>query len=522
MTAPEPPDVRPETRITPEDPRDPLLVTRPYPEENQRHASRHGNASRRVMGPAVASFVAVAVVAVVAIGVVALASSGNPWTGPHQSPVAVALLNVRIVDGAVPIVVYTLAALAVAFLVARRPKRKQLIASAVWVLGGGLVAVLVLWFVAATDAFGVQLQPATEAWVIASFAAIGLALSALAGSGWRRRVGAVASIPLILLAGVIGVNADFGLDTTVGSLAGISTLKTLVFPVATPLPTATLRAGGALWANWQPPSTMPTRGRTGQVVIPPTLSGFKARPAGLYLPPAALVSNPPALPLVVMMMGQPGNPDPSATQAILDRFAARHHGLAPIVVVADQLGSPGVDPLCLNTARYGNVETYIESDVVTWARTHLHVLQDAAHTTVAGYSNGGECALHFGAKFPAVWGNVLDISGEKYPGATNPARTLATVFGGSTSAYQASWPLVTLAHGSYPDTTGIFTVGSNDVAYRKVAIEVVAAAKAAKWATTLFEVPNGGHLLSALKGGLQEGYKVLFPRLGLTGPGETP
>ncbi|MEP6842847.1 MAG: hypothetical protein ABJA11_04955 [Pseudolysinimonas sp.] len=40
--------------------------------------------------------------------------------------------------------------------------------------------------------------------------------------------------------------------------------------------------------------------------------------------------------------------------------------------------------------------------------------------------------------------------------------------------------------------------------------------------TTYFEVLNGGHVLGALNGGLDEGYKVLYPRLGLVAPEVAP
>ena len=113
---------------------------------------------------------------------------------------------------------------------------------------------------------------------------------------------------------------------------------------------------------------------------------------------------------------------------------------------------------------------------------------------------------------------MLDISGESYPGADRPARTLASVFGGNVTAYEATWPLGILATGSYPDTFGVFTVGSNDYQYRKEARAVSAAAKAAKWTTTYWEVVNGGHVLGALNGGLTEGYTLLYPRLGLAAP----
>lgn len=141
-------------------------------------------------------------------------------------------------------------------------------------------------------------------------------------------------------------------------------------------------------------------------MIPGTLSGFTARPAGIYLPPAALVDSPPALPLVVMMMGQPGDPDPRFAAESLNEFAAQNRGLAPIIIVADQLGNSLVDDLCLDTARFGNAETYINKDVVDWARSNLNVIGDARHWTVAGYSHGGQCAISFGAKYPEIWGNI--------------------------------------------------------------------------------------------------------------------
>ena len=441
-----------------------------------------------------------------------------------------AILRMNIVDSPFVGVVYTLGLGALLFLALRRATRRWIITGTAALLTGSVCAFLVLWFVNTTDQFGVGLGVGTTIWVYAVFSAICLAIANLWRSRPTRKVVASASIVLFLLVGTVGINADFGLDRTVADLVGVSTQKPLKLPVAadpTPAPTPTLLAGGALWANWKPPKDLPASGTTGTVVIPNTVSKFKSRPAGLYLPPAALVKNPPFLPLVVMLMGQPGNPDPSFQAPILNAYAARHNGLAPIVLVVDQLGSPAGDPLCLDTAIYGKPETFLTVDAVNWARANLHVLQDPAHWTVAGYSNGGECALSLGTKFPQIWGNVLDISGEQYPGSSRSAQTLATVFGGNKAAYDAVKPLNLLGAHHYPDTVGIFTVGiftvgSNDPRYMVQAKAVTAATQAAGWATTYFEVPNGGHVLGALNGGLQEGYKVLYPRLGLSDPATAP
>jgi enterochelin esterase-like enzyme len=435
-----------------------------------------------------------------------------------------AFLRMNIIDGPFVGVVYTLALGAVLFLALRRPTRRWIITGISALLAGSVLAFLTLWLVGATNAFGVDLSATTSLWVYLAFSAICLAIVNLWRSRWPRKVIASVGILLFAVVGTVGINADFGLDRTVADLVGISTEKPIHLPKSppTPTPTHTPLAGGALWANWVPPKDQPTTGTIGSVTIPNTRSGFASRPAGLYLPPAALVKNPPPLPLVIMLMGQPGNPDPSFQKPVLDAYAARHNGLAPIVLVADQLGNPAVDPLCLDTVKYGKAETFLVDDVVSWARANLHVLQDAAHWTIAGYSNGGQCALSLGAKHPEIWGNVLDISGEEYPGSDKPNQTLANAFEGNRAAYDAAKPLTVLAAHHYTDTVGIFTVGSNDGSYVTQAKRVDAAAKAAGWTTTYFEVPKGGHALGALNGGLQEGYRVLYPRLGLSNPASAP
>ena len=429
-----------------------------------------------------------------------------------------ALLNLNIIDGPVVGVVYTLGLGALLFLLVRRLTVRWLITVVAALLAGSIGALVTLWISSATDAFGVALSATTSAWVYIVFAAVCLAIASLWRSSILRTVTAAVSIVLFIAVGTVAINADFGLDRTVADLAGVSTATVTRLPQVAPA-TVPITPSGPLFASWKPPASMPLVGSVSSVVIPNTVSGFTSRPAGLYLPPAALVKDPPALPLVVMMMGQPGNPDPSFQQQVLDGIAARHSGLAPIVLVVDQLGSISVDPLCIDSARFGNANTFLVKDAVAFARTHLHVLQDAAHWTIAGYSNGGECALSLGAAHPEIWGNVLDISGEEYAGSDAHAKTLASMFAGNVAEYNATKPLGILAAHHYADTVGIFTVGSNDRAYRTQAIAVTAAAKAAGWATTYFEVPNGGHVAKALMGGLAEGYTVLFPRLGLSAHG---
>jgi len=273
--------------------------------------------------------------------------------------------------------------------------------------------------------------------------------------------------------------------------------------------------GSAVWKTWTPPQDLPADGAIGTVTIPATASGFIARDAEVYLPPAALVAHPPALPFVLMMMGQPGDPDAGPIAEVLTAFAATHHGLAPIVVVADQLGDPDVDSLCLDTASYGNVQTYIEQDVADWARSHLNILTDRQHWTVAGFSNGGQCAISLAARFPAVWGNVISASGTAFAGVESESDVLADVFDGDQTAYDASKPETVMAETPYPDTAAVFTVGADDDFIGPGIRDLSEKAGAAGMMTTMYEVPGEGHTVEALTQGLATAFDTLAPRLGL-------
>jgi enterochelin esterase-like enzyme len=421
-------------------------------------------------------------------------------------------------------VALVLSGIVVVLLLARRQPRWVIVAPAA-AAAGAVAGLVTLWIVEKpVDMFGSPLDWGTRGWVVACFAAIGLAVANARRSTSRRKVGAALGSLVFLVTTALGINAVYGLDPTLGSMMGIATDEPLVLPAparpiaaASPSATpATIDPSLPLWRTWTPPTGMPAKGTVGTAVIAGTVSRFTARHAGIYLPPAAQVPNPPALPLVVLLMGQPGNPDPQYIAAVLDRYAAAHEGLAPIVVVADQLGDPSVDTLCLDTPRYGNVETYVNTDVVTWARTHLNILPGRDSWTIAGYSHGGQCAISFAAKHPDLWGNVLDISGEEYPGAEHAPTTLKEIFGGKQAAYDAQKPTVILSGHSYPDTTAIFTVSTDDPTFMPGVKRVLAAAAAAGMHVSYHEILNGGHVVGALNGGLEDGFAVLYPRLGLS------
>lgn len=424
------------------------------------------------------------------------------------------ILNTVIVEGPLIATFFVLSAATLVYLLARRPTPRSLLVSA-GAIGIGITAALLIWFfvVRVYNVFGVGLGLGTYLWLAAVCVGICLALSNLWDSTRRRKSIAVASVALFLATGVLGINANFGMHRTLGALLEINTAQAIT--LAHPGSAANGAPVVPLSQTWTPPVGMPATGQTGTQVIPNTISGFASRPAGIYLPPAALVDNPPALPLVVLLMGQPGDPDPQYIAATLDRDAAANNGLAPIVIVADQLGDPARDPLCLDTAKYGNAETFLTQDVVNWARAHLNVIQDPRYWTIAGYSNGGQCAVALAVKHPDLWSNVVDISGEEFAGSENEAATLRDVFGGDQGAYDAQKPINLLASSHLPQDMGVFTVGSNDTGFIQPVQRTADAARAAGMSVTYWESPNGGHVLPALTDGLDEAFRVLYPRLGL-------
>jgi predicted esterase len=429
-----------------------------------------------------------------------------------------AILTLNIIDGPLIWVLFLLSAAIAICLLIRPVRLKWVLTALIGILGGGVIALGAVLIVNASGAFGGPLPAQAELWIMATFAAVGLAVVSLWNSRWWRKIVAIVGIIVFGLTGTLAVNAYYGLNKTVAAFMGITVDNPQPLPTVDPSKTPTANPNEPLYQSWKPPAGMASVGQQSTQVIPNTISGFQARPAGIYLPPAALVPNAPALPLVVLMMGQPGNPDTSYIADVLDSYAAQNNGLAPIVVVADQIGSPDQDPVCLDSAKYGNAETYITQDVVNWARKNLNVLQDPAHWTVAGYSNGGACAFKYGAEHPEIWGNVLDISGELYAGSENPATVQAQLFGGDAAAFDASKPASILASGAhtYPDTWGIFTSGSNDPVYVDEAQKASDAATAAGWHVTNYVIPGAGHVVDALNGGLQKGFEILYPRLGLS------
>jgi S-formylglutathione hydrolase FrmB len=357
--------------------------------------------------------------------------------------------------------------------------------------------------------------------VAAALLAVFVAIAVVARAPGRRR-----AVVAVLAAGVLcgcaagAVNRDTGRYPTLASLAGHRTPPTarLVDFGAVPGPQSRVQTGSPTAAGWQPPARRATDGMLTHAEIPGTASGFVARPALVYLPPAYLDSPRPLLPVLVLVAGNPGQPDDWLGNGLAETataFAAAHDGLAPVVVVPDALGATDAVPLCLNS-RLGNVDTYLAEDVPAWVAGHLQVDDAPRARAIGGYSYGGTCAVQLATNHPDVYPTFLDMSGQDEPSIGDHAGTVAATYGGDESAFAAVSARDVLARQRRPDVSGVFVVGAEDDEYRPQQQRMYAAARAAGMDVRYYELP-GGHSGQVWVPGLAGELGWIARRTGLIG-----
>ena len=431
------------------------------------------------------------------------------------------LLSLRIVDGPLLWGTYALAAAAFVVLLVRRPSRRWLVTAASALAGGTLAALLATFVVQdVLDLFNSPMAVMARLWIVLAGAAVALAIVNLWRSRWWRKLVAVCSIALFAWTATLGISADFGILKNLGDLLDISIEKPL--DIASLAPHST-NPPGPLYETWQPPASMPASSTHGSIEIPASDPSFRPRPAIVYLPPAARLADAPALPVVVFLSGEPGAPDVADIGSVLDGFAARNGGLAPIVVSVDHLGGSGTNnPLCVDGYQ-GDALTYVNRDVPAFISSTFNVLPSRVDWTIAGFSNGGECSIASAAAFPEVWGNVIDISGEIEPDLGGDERTLEVGFGGDQAAFDAAKPLTILAAGAadpatallYRDTLAVFADGSDDEPYLGYTRTLHAAALEAGLQSHLVISPGTGHESATLEYAFDHAFRLLYPRWGL-------
>jgi S-formylglutathione hydrolase FrmB len=353
----------------------------------------------------------------------------------------------------------------------------------------------------------------------AVLAAVGLAALGMRARRWPGRAGAVVAVLLVALGSAQGMNIVYREYPTLRTALGLPAVDEIPF-TQVPLREQVIgaRSGLPLSAFWHPPAGMPATGVVTEVTIPATVSGFTARPAWLYLPPAYLARPRAQLPVLVLLSGQPGSPDDwlngGQLATRMDAFAAAHDGLAPVVVMPDHLGDPLNNPLCMDS-RLGNVATYLSVDVPAWIRGTLQVDPNPSGWAIGGFSNGGTCSLQMAVTAPKVYPTFVDISGEDEPTLGDRATTVQAAFGGDEAAFAAVNPLDVMARKQFPDTAGYLVAGEQDTQYLPEARRAFAACQAAGMDVQLHLLP-GGHSFEVWGPGLEGALPWLATRLGMT------
>jgi enterochelin esterase-like enzyme len=361
---------------------------------------------------------------------------------------------------------------------------------------------------------------------VAAWIGVGLLALALLALGWRRQrwwvraLAATAALLAVVGAGV-GVDTVYGSFPTVAAALQLSPYDTVAAADVLHAPAQRTTApvpGRPLSQVWHAPAGLRPSGAVMQVGIPATRSGFVARSAWVYVPPAYFAANRPLLPLLMLIGGQPGGPrdwlDGGRLAQRMDAWANAHGGLAPVVVMPDALGSQIANPMCLDSA-LGRADTYLAQDVPAWVASALQVDPDHSHWAVGGFSYGGTCALQLAVAHPALFPTFYDASGQRAPTLGDRSRTVLAAFHGNAAAYAAQDPLTELASRRWDGSAGYLVVGTRDAAYQPQARAVAAAAMAAGMSVTLTQLP-GRHNWSVWGAGFDRAMPWLSTRMGLT------
>ncbi|WP_425862390.1 alpha/beta hydrolase-fold protein [Arthrobacter sp. TWP1-1] len=439
--------------------------------------------------------------------------------------------ELSLIDGPVPIISALMAGVAILFLLLRR-------SGTWWVFvlisaaGSTLLSIVACWAVIHVFYWWAEDLPATVVFYVALLVwAITLgSTTALAGlrrhqpnpalgqaSRLRRSCGAVATLLVMVFVGV-QVNASFGQYPTVG------TLFVPPLQIAEAAPPRMQFAPGSqfmnttLSARWTGGVELPNEGSVISVKIPGTDSGFHARNAIVYLPPAYSAPNRPVLPVLVLVSGQPGAPDSwlrsSDLVNTLNSYADVHGGVAPIVVIPDPNGSDAANTMCLNSS-LGEVDTYMAKDVPAWIKGNLDVDANPAHWAVGGFSYGGTCAVQMVTRHPDVFTSFMAVSPEREPAlAVDRSITIQRAFHGNAAAFDAQVPLTLLEEKKYPQVRGFFAAGAQDAQYSANVKILQTASRQAGMTIEAASYP-GGHSWTVVNAALPHGLAFIFSGLGL-------
>ena len=392
------------------------------------------------------------------------------------------LVNISLVDGWFPATLFSITAVLAAILLGIAiwemvggscggGKRAIAVVACPMVIAviAGIVGLVIAWLLSDVFVvFGVELGPRVIAWAGCSCAIIGFAVShAMLHRGVLRAI-AVILVVCAVFSTATGIDQAYGEYATIGSLFGQDAYN------EADLTGMAKRNDLISVTQWRQEaadgsiSDIPAHGEVSKVNIPATASHFEARQALVYLPPAALATakHKPALPVILMMSGQPGSPGrvfaAGGIQTMMDDYAQHHDGLAPIVIAADQLGDDSHNTLCVDSPVYGKALTYLTKDVVDWVKTNLPAAQQAQDWAIAGFSQGATCSLQIGANHPDLFGTIIPTGSELKPTNGSESSMISRFFHGDRTAYEKQIPINAIRNHAPSNQTLVIGAGEHD------------------------------------------------------------
>ena len=332
-------------------------------------------------------------------------------------------------------------------------------------------------------------------WFVPGVSAVILGIMRLPRTSWTHYGSGFLAALLVVALSTLQINAYFGLNRTVSDLLGTALAR--IPALEQELMRHPGESDGVSLQGWKPAGDLPAGGVLRKAAIPGTLSGMSNRDAYLYLPPAYFAANRPALPVLVLVAGQPGGPADwltgGAIRGHMDSFAAVHGGVAPVVVIPDPNGSQSANTMCMDS-KIAKADTYLSQDVPRWISSTLAVDTNHSHWAVGGFSFGGTCAIQMGTRHPDVYADVLGFSSEAEPAiAKERQKTIDAAFPGNPDEFIKQTPLEIMKHQRF-ETSGMYlTAGQNDPEFVGNLHTLAAAAKDAGFTMQAYEVEHTGN-----------------------------
>jgi enterochelin esterase-like enzyme len=228
---------------------------------------------------------------------------------------------------------------------------------------------------------------------------------------YRRKIGIVAVVLFLLLAGITGLNSYVGYVRTQHDLAML--FQRAGWPLRDLGRSLDDGPADAQRAAFDPRSTDPDSPTVDRIDLPDPVNGIPAGRTFVLLPPGYQTDESRRYPVVYLVHGYPyGGPedwlaagDAPGTLRLLDK----HKTVAPMIVVSVDLtaGDASKSWDGLDVPGGPRLETYLARTVVSAVDQRYRTVSDRGHRALGGMSGGAFAALNIGLHHLDTFGSLL-------------------------------------------------------------------------------------------------------------------